>query len=143
MLLQAREGEDSPKMQYAWGQGSRALSSSAGSASVCARNPTKGMCTSDHATSTMPPCCLPSRLMLSGGIFSSCMSHERNTHVKVLLGKCFGMRLETRAAELSELSVRQRCQARIVPPIDKDRMDSIRRHERNHRAKDPYPHIYT
>ena len=81
--------------------------------------------------------------MLTWGTFSLRMSHERNTHVEVLLGKCFGTRLETRAAELSELSVRQKHRAGIVPLIDKDKMDSIRHRERNHRVKDPYTHIYT
>jgi hypothetical protein len=67
------ERAHSPKMQYAWRQGSRALS-----ASVCVRNPAKGMCTSDHAMSAMPPCCFPSWSMLMKGMFSLCMSHKRN-----------------------------------------------------------------
>ena len=48
------------------------------------------------------------------------------------------MHLEIQAAELSKLSIRQRRRAGMVPLIDKDKRDSIRRRERNHRAKDPY-----
>ena len=42
-------------MRYARRHGSRALRASAGSASASARNPTKGVCASDHATRAMPP----------------------------------------------------------------------------------------